>query len=155
MSTITQLIDELRTIAAAQQGVGTFLYADPMDVNNFRDKTYPLVLADRNIAIEQLGLKSRQRVYTFKLYFYDLYSRTETTTTPSEQKQYDLELLAEEFLQEFRARYRENGFPWKLENEDLLVGQWGFNKYNDRLAQLVYQVKIRCQGQCSVGTFSY
>ena len=155
MPNISQLITELKTIATAQQDVGSFLYADPMDVNSYRDRQYPLLLADRNITIEALGLKNRQRVYTVRLYFCDVYNRADNATVPSQSKQHDLELVAEEFLQEFRARYRDQGLPWRLENEDQLTGQWGFNKQNDRLAQVVYTLKIRCQGECTTGTFVY
>jgi hypothetical protein len=155
MPNITQLITELNTIATAQQGLPAFLYADPMDVNAFRDKEYPLLLADRNITIENMGLKTRQRVYVLKLHFFDLYSRTDAATIDAQEKQRDIELVAEEFLQEFRSRYREQNKPWKLENEDAFTGQWGFNKHNDRLIQLTYTLKIRSQGECVAGVFVY
>ena len=155
MPNISLLIQELQTIATAQQGLNSFLYADPMDVNSFRDKQYPLLLTDRNITIESLGLKNRQRIYTLRLYFYDVYNRADNATVPSETKQRDLELVAEEFMQAFRARYRDLGLPWRLENEDQISGQWGFNKQNDRLAQLVYVLKVRSQGECVSGVFVY
>ncbi|MDX2000954.1 MAG: hypothetical protein SFW35_00850 [Chitinophagales bacterium] len=148
MATIQQLIDELAQIAALQPDLETFLYADAADINTQRDKQYPLLLAERTVAIENLNLKNRQRVYTLKLHFYDQYDRVTLASTGNELKQYDIESIAEDFLQRFRERYRAAGKPWKLENEDALNGQWAFNKHFDKLIELTYTLKVRSQGEC-------
>jgi len=152
---ITQLITELETIAQAQTSLNGLVYGEPFEINNQRNKDYPLLFIDRNVRIEGMNLKTRQRVYTLKLSFFDRYPRPEELTTDSETKQRDLEVLAEQFLHEFKERYKANGYPWKIENEEKLVGQWQYRKHQDRLIELNYTLPIRCQGECLAGTFNY
>ncbi len=152
---IPQLITELQTIAQAQLGLNSFIYGDPFDVNNYRDKQYPLLLIDRNVNIEGLHLHTKQRIYTFKIFFYDRHDRHSQTLVPSEEKQHQLEHLAEQFLAEFRRRYREQAYPWALENDNNITGFWAYYKQNDRLVQLHYTLKIRAQGECPAGQFDY
>lgn len=152
---ITQLINELETIAQAQTGLNGLVYGEPFEINNQRNKDYPLLFIDRNVSIEGMNLKTRQRVYQLKLTFFDSYPRPEETTVASETKQRDLEVLAEQYLQEFKARYKAEGYPWKIENEEKLVGNWQYRKHQDRLIELNYTLLIRCQGECLAGTFNY
>lgn len=152
---ITQLITELDTIAHAQLGVNGLLYGEPFDINNQRNKDYPLLFIDRNVRIEAMNLQTRQRVYLLKLTFFDRYTRPEESLVESEQKQRDLEVLAEQFLHEFKSRYKTKGFPWKIENEEKIVGTWLYRKHQDRLIELSYTLPIRCQGECLAGTFNY
>lgn len=152
---ITQLITELETIAQAQQGLNGLIYGEPFEINNQRNKDYPLLFIDRNVRIEGMNLKSRQRVYQLKLTFFDRYTRPEEASTASEHKQRDLEVLAEQFLHEFKSRYKANGLPWKIENEEKIVGNWQYRKHQDRLIELSYTLPIRCQGECLAGTFNY
>ncbi len=153
--TITQLITELGTIAQAQTGLNGLVYGEPVEINSQRNRDYPLLFVDRNIRIEGMNLKTRQRVYNLKLSFFDRYPRPEEITTASETKQRDLEILAEQFLQEFKERYKANGHPWKIENEEKLTGNWQYRKHQDRLIELTYNLQIRCQGECLAGTFNY
>lgn len=153
--TITQLINELETIAQAQQGLNGCMYGEPVEINNQRNKDYPILFIDRNIRIEGMNLKTRQRVYLLKLSFFDRYPRPEEITVDSEAKQRDVEILAEQFLQEFKDRYKANGYPWKIENEEKVAGQWQYRKHQDRLIELTYNLQVRCQGECLAGTFNY
>ncbi|CAN5355118.1 hypothetical protein BH09BAC1_BH09BAC1_24360 [soil metagenome] len=152
---ITQLITELETIAQAQVGLNGLVYGEPFEINNQRNKDYPLLFIDRNVRIEGMNLKTRQRVYNLKLSFFDRYPRPEEIATPSENKQRDLEILAEQFLQEFKERYKAQGNHWKIENEEKLLGNWQYRKHQDRLIELNYKLQIRCQGTCLAGTFNY
>ncbi len=152
---IAQLITELETIAQAQNGLNGLMYGEPFDINNQRNKDYPLLFIDRNVRIEGMNLKTRQRVYQLKLSFFDRYTRPDETALASENKQRDLEVLAEQFLHEFKERYKANGYPWKIENEEKVVGNWQYRKHQDRLIELNYTVLIRCQGECLAGTFNY
>lgn len=153
--TITQLITELETIAQAQTGLNGLVYGELMEINNQRNKDYPLLFIDRNVRIDAMNLKTRQRVYHLKLSFFDRYPRPEEMSTASEAKQRDLEVLAEQFMHEFMERYKANGYPWKIENEDRVVGNWHYRKHHDRLIELSYTLQIRCQGECLAGTFNY
>nr|MBI1231420.1 hypothetical protein [Cytophagales bacterium] len=152
---ITQLITELETIAQAQQGLSGLMYGEPYEINSQRNKEYPLLFVDRNVRIEGMNLKTRQRVYQLKLTFFDRYTRPDEAAIVSEQKQRDLEVLAEQFLHEFKSRYKVGGFPWKIENEEKIVGNWHYRKHQDRLIELSYMLPIRCQGECLAGTFNY
>ena len=153
--TITQLISEIETIAQAQVGLNGLMYGEPFEINNQRNKDYPLLFIDRNVRIEGMNMKTRQRVYQLKLSFFDRYPRPEEIATASETKQRDLEVLAEQFLFEFKARYKANGYPWKIENEEKVAGNWQYRKHQDRLIELTYTLQIRCQGECLAGTFNY
>lgn len=155
MANLAAIITELETIATAQTGLNSFMYTDLADVNTFRNKTYPLLLVERQVGIAHHNLKNRQRVYSLQLHFLEPYKRLEETQTTSQEKQEDIEVLAEQFLQEFRHRYKTLANPWMVDDEEELTGTWSFNKYNDRLAQLTCQLKVRCQGDCLTGNFNY
>lgn len=151
--TITSLITELETITQAQTGLQGMVYGEQFDVNNQRTKDYPLLFVDRNVRIDAMNLKTRQRVYHFKLTFIDRYPRPEELA--SETKGVDLETLAEQFLHEFKERYKAAGLPWKIENEEKLVGNWQYKKHQDRIIELEYHVPIRAQGKCLADNFNY
>lgn len=155
MANILSLVDEFEDIATAQQGLESFIYGDLHQVNSFRNKTYPLLLVERKVHIEGWNLKNRQRIYHFRIHFMTPYSRQSEAQTDSEEQQYDLELIAGNFLQEFRTRYKLQAKPWKVFNDEALKGTWSFNRYNDRLVQLSYQMQVLVQGSCVTGSFNY
>lgn len=152
MSTISQIISTMKLLTDGIPDINAFIYGDPSDINNYRDKQYPVLLVDQNVNIDGFNLKNYQRIYTFKLFFYDLYSRKQITQLDTSTKQRDIEQVAEIFLQAFRASYRAAGYPWKIENDENLTGFWAYYKNNDRLIQLMYILKIRATGECYFDT---
>ena len=152
---IETLIQEYRTIATAQQGLESFEYGPLQSANANRARTYPMLLVDEQVQLESMDLNNRQRVYVFRLHFMDTYHRLEERSTAKELKQQSLEDIAEGFLQEFRARYKQQSLPWKVHNGTTVTGTWGFNKYNDKLMQLSYEVSVLVQGNCNSPTFVY
>lgn len=152
---IETLIQEYRTIATAQQGLDSFEYGPMQSVNANRSRTYPMLLVDEQVQLESMDLNNRQRVYLFRLHFMDSYHRVEEQSTATEDKQQSLEDIAEGFLQEFRARYKQQALPWKVHNGTTVSGTWGFSKYNDKLMQLSYEVKVLVQGACNTPIFAY
>ena len=125
-----------------------FIYGSPFEINNYREKQYPLLLVDHNVNIDGLNLKTNQRVYTFKLFFYDLYSRKQITQRSTHDKQLDIEVLGESFLKLFRWYCRNAGYHWAIENDENISGFWAYHKNNDKLIQLVYTLKVRASGGC-------
>lgn len=152
---IETLIQEYRTIATAQQGLESFEYGPLQSANTNRSRTYPMLLVDEQVQLESMDLNNRQRVYVFRLHFMDTYHRVAAQNTAKEAKQQSLEDMAEGFLQEFRVRYKQRAMPWKVHNGATITGTWGFNKYNDKLLQLSYEVSVLVQGACTSPTFSY
>lgn len=152
---IETLIQEYRTIAHAQQGLESFEYGPLQSTNANRNCTYPMLLVDEQVQLESMDLNNRQRVYVFRLHFMDTYHRAEIQSTATEGKQQSLEDMAEGLLQEFRTRYKRNASPWKVHNGATVKGTWAFNKYNDKLIQLSYEVKVLVQGACNTPIFNY
>lgn len=154
MATITQLIQELETIATAQVGLESFVYDNVAAVNAQRSRQYPLLLVDHQVGIDDMNLANRQRVYTLNLHFFDTWHRQQESQADARTPQRDIEELAEQFLQEFRARAKAS-HPWKVDNAEDVTGSWAYHQYNDRLIQLSYAVRLRSQGECTPGTFNY
>jgi hypothetical protein len=157
MATIKQFIDECETVANAQVGLQSFIFEDAFSVDAHRGKDYPLLLIERSIQVNNLNIQTGLRIYTIKFTFYQIYTREQEKNTPDQDKLTEVENIAVAFFKKVRERAGRVGVhanQWEITPE-ISPGQNFFNKANDRLIQLTFDVEVKLEGNCPTITFNF
>lgn len=153
---INDIVTELQTVANADLAIKSFIYGDISDVNTQRAKNYPLLLVDRNVTSRAVDLKGKKAIYTFRLFFYDLFQRTQDAQGIDQAYQQSLEKVINEYLQEIQARSRVNtNHVYRINNYEALSYAYSFYKANDMLQQINVNLEIYATLDCQTGVFNY
>lgn len=161
MAQISDIVNELNTVATAFTSVNSFYFNEIGHINDERKKSYPAILVDsRNIDINPIKFNRLNLPhtvdYSFKLFFFDTYQVSEQKTTSKQTKYSQLETIANQFIGEVKRRTEADstlGFHIRTTavNNGFVVDE----VHNDNLVQLVYDVTFVAYNECNTGTFSY
>ena len=161
MAQLNDIIDELNTIATAFTGINTFVFDEIGEINSDRLKSYPALLVDsRNLGINVTKLDRNNLPdkidYSLKLFFLDTYFVSEQKTTDRQTKFAAMETIANQYLAEIQRRtLADSTKGFFIKSREVSNGFVLDKLHNDELCQLVYDVVIRADNDCSLGTFAY
>lgn len=161
MAQISDIVNELNTIATAFTSVNSFYFDEIGYINDDRKKTYPAILVDsRNVDINPVNFTRNNLPnkinYGFKLFFFDDYLTSEQKTTTRQAKYSELETIANQYLAEIKNRtLADSTKGFHLQSAQVNNGFVVDKVHNDDLVQLVYDVTFTAYNECDTGTFSY
>lgn len=153
---INDIVTELQTVANADAAIKSFIYGDISEVNNQRGKNYPLLLVDRNVTSRSVDLRGKKAIYTFRLFFYELFQRTQDAQDIDQSYQQSLEKVINEYIQEIHRRSKVTiGDVYRVNNYEALSYAYSFYKANDMLQQINVNLEIIATLDCETGVFNY
>ena len=159
MADISDIKTEMETIANAMSGINSFKYGNPMELNESRQKTKPMLMLHKQRQSRYPEFFRGHKTYEIKVGIYDTYFESQKSTKAYDLKQKDMENLMEHFLREFRLRSlgktTEVTTPhdWQLENNVTveIIEILGV----DKLVGIEASLSLNVISDCDQGTFSY
>ncbi len=158
MATITDIVNEFKTVETAYAGTHGFRFDYPSAINNEdRQLPFPRVLLSANIDHDTgaVQVKKDKVVYKTRLFFYDTYVEDEKDNTLLQTKYGNLEQIALKYLRKIWLRRQDNSHSgWTIDNFDSLQGFFAIRKHADQLVQITYDITFSAHVGCDTGTFN-
>lgn len=161
MADIKTLVDELQTVATAFTGIESVIYGRASSINwKDRAKNYTCLLIDSNPDIRSGGSNKsflpQKSTYRFKFLLLDEFPVEEQNQKTLQEKQKELQLKMDQFIAEVQRRaIADPSKGFLITGYENISGFFGFPVYNDKLAEVVYNVSFDVVSSCTLGTFNY
>jgi|TARA_Y100001937_G_scaffold15886_1_gene21831 hypothetical protein len=159
MADFKDIVTEIETIANAQNGINSFKYGNPIEINESRQKTKPMLMLHKQRRATYNEFEKPIKTYECTIGIYDTYLQSQRATKDYSVKQQDLENLMEHFLREFRKR--SHGLTAQVTS----VQDWFMLERvttelievlgSDSLVGIEATITIQVASDCDTGTFSY
>jgi len=160
MADFRDIKNEFKLIAEAQTGISSFEYGRKFELNAYRNNAVPIFLLFKQPTISPLNRTRKKKVYSVQFGIYTTYTEAERVAgTEYEDKQADLENLAEQFLRELYNRSIGNTAEststkdWIISDE--VSGIFQEQVGVDGLVGLEITIPMEVFSDCDEGTFSY
>lgn len=156
MSQVDDIKTEFETIATAQVGINSFVYAYPWDKNVFATNVYPVLMLHTITTGTVTPQKGGFKAYNITFGVYDDYLEAEKATTDRPNKQDELENLGIQFLKEFDSRSTDttNNREW-FRLPDLPTTEWIENMGDMQVYAYEITFILQVPDECTLGTFNY
>lgn len=157
MAQIDDIVTEFRTITTAFASINTFFYSHITELNtDLKQSPRPILLLQSAPPTQMLSVEDHtSKLYTLTFGIYDDYNRSERSAKSLEVKQAEVELIMEQFIQEFTRRSVETPKEWypssitfrDIEKIDYIG--------NSKLIGTECIMQLRVDSSCETGTFNY
>lgn len=159
MASIKDIVDEFETVADAFTGVSTFKYANPAEINEFHDITFPLLMLHKQRSLQAIEQRGKWKTYSLTFGIYDDYNELEKETVDYQTKQDQIEEKIFQFIEEIDTRSlngtssRDWSFP--SGTADSFNGELIEYFGDQKLIAVEVTINIRVFGTCTAGIFNY
>lgn len=160
MADFREIKDEFKLIAEAQTGIGSFEYGRKFELNAYRNNAVPLFLLFKQPTISPLNRTRNKKIYSVQFGIYTTYTEAERKANVDyEDKQADLENLADQFLRELYKR-SVGMTAESTSTKDWIVGEDISGIFQeqvgvDGLVGLEITLPMEVFSDCDEGTFNY
>lgn len=149
---LSEIVNHFRTVANAMEGVGSFHFGYLSEVNEDRDREYPLIIFTPPTSKDPDIYSGRQEIYDVVIYCYDLYEQSEQVSNLLEGKWTDISKLLKQYLREVTDPQKNYNF--------VVVGKSvafdrAISSHNDKLAGVKAVFQLQIATDCEDGTFNY
>ena len=159
MADISNIRTEIETIVNAQTGISTFVLGRRTDINAKRSSAKPIFILDKQTSVTYPAHEKKFKNYPITIGIYDTYDITEQGSKTYDEKQRDLENLADQFIKEFKKRSHGQTTEvtttqdWWIQEEVVInyIEQIG----SDGLVGVELTAVVTTFNDCDEGTFSY
>jgi hypothetical protein len=160
MADFNNIKDEFKLIAEAQNGIGAFHYDRRQMLNTYRNSVAPIFLLFKQQTTSFPNFERKYKDYQVTFGIYETFPESERIAgTTYDDKQAELENLAEQFLRELRKRSlgltaeSTNTKDWQL--EEGVTGTFFEQVGVDGMVGFEVLVTLKVFSDCDEGTFNY
>ena len=153
MANYADIINSFEAIATSRADIEFFIYNRVSSLNGrVRDKAYPLILVSSTPNTNRGDFNGsylpRNKTYTFNIFCYDLFNRSDQKTKSLQEAQAEVDSILDRYIAQF-ARVNQAGVAgFELVNIQNINGFLAHDVHNDKLVQSTYTVTVRLDSDC-------